>query len=127
MAKFCRSPWLNGAGPPGPTTLIRVTESNDVLQGKIEKLFREPDQGQAPKCQGANTDQPVIGMTMLSGLTKSGEEYVDGEITDPAGGKVYRSKAWLTETARNCKCAATSACPCSGARKPSCARNKNAT
>jgi uncharacterized protein (DUF2147 family) len=114
LAMSSAAAWADDASPVGlwksvddasgkPKALIRVTESNGVLQGKIEKLFRTPDQDQAPKCdkcQGANKDQPVIGMTMLSGLKKSGEEYIDGEITDPADGKVYRSKAWLTENGK---------------------------
>eukprot|EP01034_Spumella_vulgaris_P043031 gene43031-53402_t len=32
-----------------PKALIRISESNGVLQGKIEKLFRAPDQDQNPK------------------------------------------------------------------------------
>ena len=33
-----------------PKALIRITESNGVLQGKIEQLFREPNEDPAPKC-----------------------------------------------------------------------------
>jgi len=37
-------------------------------------------------------DKPVIGMTILSGLKKDGDEYNGGQIIDPANGKVYKSK-----------------------------------
>jgi len=78
-----------------PKALIRITESGGELRGKIEKLFRTPEQDQNPtcdKCEGALKDQPVIGMTILTGLHKVDEEYVDGEILDPSSGKVYKSK-----------------------------------
>ncbi len=56
-----------------PTALIRITENQGELQGRIEKLFRTPDEDQNPKCslcQGARKDQPIIGMTILSGLKR---------------------------------------------------------
>jgi len=83
-----------------PKSLVVITESNGVLQGKIEKLFRGADEDQNPKCvncKDARKDQPIIGMVMLSGLKYDGKEWSGGEITDPATGKVYKSKAELTE------------------------------
>lgn len=81
-----------------PKALVRVTEEQGILTGKIEKLFREPGEDQNPmcvKCDGARKDQPIIGMTMLSGLKKDGNDWSGGEILDPAAGKTYRSKATL--------------------------------
>ncbi|MGO4379268.1 DUF2147 domain-containing protein [Pseudoduganella sp. RAF53_2] len=78
-----------------PKALIRITEDNGVLQGKIEKLFRTPEEDQNPvcdKCSDARKNQPILGMTMLTGLKKDGDEYNGGEILDPNNGKVYRSK-----------------------------------
>ena len=49
-----------------PKALIRISENNGELSGKIEKLFRAPEEDQNPlcvKCEGALKDQPVIGMT----------------------------------------------------------------
>lgn len=83
-----------------PKALIRITESGGELQGKIEKLFTEPDADKNPKCDqcnGANKDQPIIGMTILSGLKKDGDEYTGGKILDPANGKLYNSKLSVIE------------------------------
>ncbi|MGX9217847.1 DUF2147 domain-containing protein [Massilia varians] len=83
-----------------PKALVRVTDEGGVLTGKIEKLFRPADQDQNPKCtacEGARKDQPIIGMTILSGLKKDGNEYTGGEILDPAKGKTYKSKATLKD------------------------------
>lgn len=86
-----------------PKALIRITESNGELQGRIEKLFRAPDQDQNPKCdkcQDARKDQPIIGMVFMSGLKKDGDEYAGGEILDPDNGKVYKSKMHLTDAGK---------------------------
>ena len=78
-----------------PTALIRITEQQGELQGKIEKLFRGPNEEQNPKCvqcTDARKDQPIVGMTIVSGLKKTGDEYTGGEILDPKNGKIYKSK-----------------------------------
>lgn len=80
--------------------LIRISESNGVLQGQIEKIFRAPTEEQNPKCEkcdGARKDQPIIGMVFMTGLKKDGDEYGGGEILDPDNGKVYKSKMHLTD------------------------------
>jgi uncharacterized protein (DUF2147 family) len=83
-----------------PSALIRINDSQGELQGKIEKLFRPPSEDQSPKCvlcTDARKDQPIVGMTIVSGLKKDGDEYTGGEILDPKNGKVYKSKAMLRE------------------------------
>ena len=83
-----------------PTALIRITEQKGELQGKIEKLFRTPDEDQNPKCvqcTDARKDQPIVGMTIVSGLKKTGDEYTGGEILDPKNGKVYKSKLTMRD------------------------------
>jgi uncharacterized protein (DUF2147 family) len=105
------SAWAQDASPVGvwqtidddtgkPRALVRVTESQGELQGRIEKLYRPADQDQNPKCvkcEGARKDQPMVGMVIVSGLKKNGDEFTGGEILDPASGKVYKSKATLTD------------------------------
>ncbi|MES2346786.1 MAG: DUF2147 domain-containing protein [Pseudomonadota bacterium] len=83
-----------------PKALIRITEGNGVLQGKIEQLFRAPGEDQNPKCEkcdDARKNQPIVGMVIMNGLKKDGDEYAGGEILDPDNGKVYRSKMHLTD------------------------------
>jgi len=106
--------WAQDASPVGlwktiddasgkPTALIRITDNQGELQGKIEKLFRSPEEDQHPKCslcQDARKDQPMIGMTILTGLRKHGDEYSGGEILDPKNGKVYKSKLSVHEGGR---------------------------
>ncbi|MFG6429568.1 DUF2147 domain-containing protein [Roseateles sp. LYH14W] len=103
--------WAGDASPVGlwknvddvsgkPRALIRVTEANGKLQGRIEKVF--PAAGEEPnpkcvKCEGALKNAPVLGLVILSGLTKDGDDYVGGQILDPDNGKVYRSQLRLIQ------------------------------
>jgi uncharacterized protein (DUF2147 family) len=83
-----------------PKSLVRISENDGELSGRIEKLFRAPDQDQDPKCvkcDGALKDQPIIGMTILTGLKKDGDSYSGGQIIDPASGKTYKSKLTVAE------------------------------
>jgi uncharacterized protein (DUF2147 family) len=93
--------WKNIDDKTGkPKALIRITENGGEYKGKIEKLFLEPGADQNPKCtecDGANKDQPVIGMTILFGLKKDGDEYNGGKIIDPANGKTYSSKLTVVD------------------------------
>jgi uncharacterized protein (DUF2147 family) len=93
--------WKNIDDETGkPKALIRITESNGELKGKIEKLFKNPNEDQNPKCdkcEGALKDQPVLGMTILSGMKRDGDDYNGGNILDPNNGKVYRSKLSLAD------------------------------
>src|SRR5437763_10880315 len=103
--------WADNGSPVGlwktiddksgkPTALIRITDNGGELQGKIEKLFREPGEDQTPKCVActdARKNQPILGMTIVSGLKKQGEDYDGGEILDPKNGKVYKSKVTLRD------------------------------
>ncbi len=88
--------WKNIDDASGkPKALIRITETDGQLQGKIEKLFRAPEEEQNPlctKCEGVLNNQPIIGLPILSGLKKDGDEYTGGTIIDPANGKEYKCK-----------------------------------
>lgn len=103
--------WADDATPAGlwkniddatgkPRALIRIAESNGALQGRIEKVFPGPGENQNPrcdKCEGANKGAPVVGLVILSGLKKDGEDYAGGQILDPDNGKTYASKVRLTD------------------------------
>lgn len=106
--------WADDSSPAGlwrniddisgkPRALIRITELNGTLQGKIEKVFPGPDEGPNPKCEkcvGASKDAPIVGLVILSGLRRDGEEFAGGQILDPDNGKTYRSKVQLIDGGR---------------------------
>jgi uncharacterized protein (DUF2147 family) len=103
--------WANNSSPVGlwqniddasgkPRALVRITELNGKLIGKIEKVFPAPGEDANPKCEkceGVNKNAPIIGLQILGGLTKDGDEYVGGQILDPDNGKTYSSRVRLTD------------------------------
>ncbi|MFC7518883.1 DUF2147 domain-containing protein [Herbaspirillum sp. GCM10030257] len=83
-----------------PKSLVRITDNGGELRGKIEKLYRDAGEDQNPKCdkcEDARKDQPIVGMTIITGMKKDGNEYNGGQILDPANGKVYKSKMSLND------------------------------
>ena len=83
-----------------PRGLIRITEINGEYQGKIEKVFPKPGEDPNPRCDecdGEQHNKPVVGMTILWGLKKDGDEYQGGKILDPENGNVYQANMKLVE------------------------------
>ena len=73
-------------------SLVRINEGEGLLTGKVEKIL-DPVRANAKceKCKDARKDQPVLGMTILSGVKKEPGEtlWIGGEILDPDNGKTY--------------------------------------
>jgi len=81
-------------------SFVRITESNGVFEGKVEKIYDQPGddpQHLCKECEGERKDKPIIGMTILWGLKKDGEQYTGGEILDPKNGSIYRAKMKLLD------------------------------
>jgi uncharacterized protein (DUF2147 family) len=85
-------------------SVVRIVDNGSVFEGKVEKLLnRQPDDdpdGLCRKCEGERKDKPIVGMTILWGLKKDGEQFTGGEILDPKNGKIYRAKMKLLEGGR---------------------------
>lgn len=89
-----------------PKSVITIWEENGKLFGKIEKLFREPNEEQNPvcdKCNGALKDQPIIGMVIMRDLKKDDDEWTGGTILDPANGKTYKCKIAVEDGGKKLK------------------------
>lgn len=74
-------------------SLIRITERDGVLSGRIERIF-DPARQQATcrHCEDERKDQRVIGMEIIRHVRKAEDEAIweGGEILDPQKGKTYR-------------------------------------
>ena len=89
-----------------PKSVITIYEEGGKLFGKIEKLFRAPDEEQNPlcdKCEGALKNQPITGMVILRDLKKDGDEWSGGTILDPANGKTYKCKLAVEDGGKKLK------------------------
>jgi uncharacterized protein (DUF2147 family) len=89
-----------------PKSVITIYEEGGKLFGKIEKLFREPNEEQNPlcdKCEGALKNQPILGMVILRNLEKDGDAWSGGTILDPANGKTYKCKIAVEDGGKKLK------------------------
>lgn len=84
-----------------PKSVVRITEKDGVISGVVDKIFDPAKQDS--KCDECASDdprkgKPVIGMTILTGLKKDGENvYSGGTILDPANGKTYKAKVTVID------------------------------
>jgi uncharacterized protein (DUF2147 family) len=111
MAITAKVAWAQDATPTGlwmniddesgkPKAAIRIVEEGGEYVGRIEKLFTAPGEDANPictKCDGARKNKPLIGMAILYGMKRNGDEYVGGKILDPDNGEVYSSKLTVLE------------------------------
>lgn len=83
-----------------PRSLVEITEKDGILEGKIVKLFREPNEEQNPMCEecdGEKKGKPILGMQILSGLKKERQKWAGGRVLDPKNGKTYNCYVKLIE------------------------------
>jgi uncharacterized protein (DUF2147 family) len=73
---------------------FKITERNGVYEGAIVKIFFKPGEDEnwtCSKCEGAERNAPVLGLTLIKGMQRSGTSYENGTIMDPRDGAVYRA------------------------------------
>ena len=75
----------------------------DVLVGKIVKSIPQPGDPIDPVCggcDGADKNQPVLGLTILKGLRRDGDMWDGGTVLDPRTGTVYNAEIRLDDGGR---------------------------
>ena len=65
-------------------------KSNGQYYGKITQLMAKPENETCVKCTDDRKNKPLIGLEIIRGLKKSGNEFTGGTITDPKTGKTYK-------------------------------------
>jgi uncharacterized protein (DUF2147 family) len=63
--------------------------TNGKYYGKIEKMFKDSEK-LCIECEGANKNQPILGMTIINNLIEKDNKLTGGTIVDPKNGKVYK-------------------------------------
>ena len=80
--------------------LVRITTTNDGLVGVIVKITdpSAPPNPLCAKCPGARTNQPLLGMQIIQGASRSATNTLvwnDGTIFDPERGREFKVKLTL--------------------------------
>ncbi len=86
-------------------SLVRIVESGGTYTGTVERILTTlPDddpQHLCRHCSGERKDEPIVGMAILWGLRKNGDdEYTGGELLDPHTGNTYSAKMTLLDGGR---------------------------
>lgn len=72
-------------------SVIEVYEKNGKAFAKIIEITNKNRQDAlCDKCSGKRKDNPILGMNILTGLKKDGDEWSGGKILDPKNGKEYK-------------------------------------
>lgn len=89
-----------------PKALIEIRQdSNGTYAGKIVKVTPRPGytpQKTCNKCPAPYTNQPILGMDVLTGLKQVGDSvnYEKGRVIDPLAGKIYDAKVRLSSNGK---------------------------
>ncbi len=72
---------------------IDIYEENGKIYGKVVKLLEGATATHCENCEGDLKGAPITGMVILKDLEAKEDYYEDGEILDPASGKIY--SCWI--------------------------------
>jgi uncharacterized protein (DUF2147 family) len=71
-------------------SIVEVFESHGKIYGKIIELLNPKDRDKTcTNCDGSDKNKPILGLIVVKGLAKNGEDY-NGQILDPKHGKIYK-------------------------------------
>lgn len=80
---------------------VRVYQQDGQYFGKIESIVDPKEAAEVCNlCTDDRKNKPVLGLVILRGMRRNGEEYSGGEILDPDTGSVYRCKLKLAENSQ---------------------------
>ncbi|WP_417430127.1 DUF2147 domain-containing protein [Halpernia sp.] len=58
--------------------------------GKVSQLLIKPENNNCVNCKDDRKNKPILGLEIIRGLSKDGNDFDGGTITDPKNGKTYK-------------------------------------
>lgn len=72
-------------------SIVEIYKKSDGLYyGKVSQLLIKPADANCTACKDDRKNKPILGMEIIRGLKKDGDEFSGGTITDPKTGKTYK-------------------------------------
>ncbi|MFD1217183.1 MULTISPECIES: DUF2147 domain-containing protein [Microbulbifer] len=75
-------------------SIVEIYEKGGKYYGRVVDLLTKPDDTVCEACPGPRKGQKIVGMDIITGMVKKGDEYEGGQILDPVKGKIYDCKFW---------------------------------
>jgi uncharacterized protein (DUF2147 family) len=74
-----------------PKGIVEIYEKSGKVYGKILEIFDiNHRNAYCQNCEGEDANKAILGLTVIKGLVKDGEEYNSGKVLDPKNGKTYK-------------------------------------
>ena len=70
-------------------SIVEIYEKDNKYYGRVAQVLDSTKHTHCERCVGALKDQPLTGMEILSGLTKTSTGGIDGTVLNPGSGKTY--------------------------------------
>lgn len=78
--------------------IVEIYEKGGYVFAKIVEIFdKEHKNKKCIQCSGEDKDKPLLGLIIIRGLKKDGDEYNGGKVLDPKIGKYYKCYIQLEE------------------------------
>ncbi|WP_292010609.1 DUF2147 domain-containing protein [Chryseobacterium sp.] len=72
-------------------SIVEIYKKSDgKYYGKVSQLLIKPEDPNCSSCKDDRKGKPILGMEVIRGLSKDGDEFSGGTITDPKTGKTYK-------------------------------------
>ena len=72
-------------------SIVEVFSKSGKIYAKVFDILDPATKNNLCKqCSGDDKNKPILGLTIIKGLSKDGSEYNSGEILDPKNGKLYK-------------------------------------
>jgi uncharacterized protein (DUF2147 family) len=77
---------------------VLIEEHGGLLSGRVVGIL-DPQEAVrvCEKCTDARKGQPILGLTILTGMRREGDHWTGGDILDPETGAVYRCSMRLED------------------------------
>ena len=72
-------------------SIVEIFKKSDgKYYGKVSQLLIKPADPNCTACKDDRKGKPILGLEIIRGLKKEGDEFTGGTITDPKTGKTYK-------------------------------------
>ena len=81
-------------------SIVEIFEKDNHYHGRVVAILPTSKRTHCDQCEGDLKDKPLVGMVIISDLTKTSNGGIDGKVLNPANGNTYSCYIELVEPDR---------------------------